>query len=84
MCDGAYRFHQRITKELKESERKQAKEKAKSEKWFKSLTPERQKVIRESDARVSAELRRENFWNWVILLGIFFGPPVLFLFAYGG
>lgn len=79
MCNGAYRLHQRITKELKENERKQAKEKAESEKWFKSLTPEGQKVILESNARVSAELRRENFWNWVILLGIFFGLPIWFL-----
>lgn len=75
MCDGAYWLFNHNLKEIEKIDRKIAKEKAEHDKWFKSLTPESQKLLRESDVK----LRRRHFWDWVIVLGIFFGLPIWLL-----
>ena len=77
MCDGGYWVLQKHRKEIEKIEREIAKEKAEHDKWFKKLPLERQIALERM-------IWWDNFWANVIVLGLLFGPPVLFILVYGG
>ena len=71
MCDGAYWLFNHNLKEIEKIDRKIAKEKAEHDKWFKRLPLERQQALNRMDWW-------DNFWANVIVIGLLFGPPVVF------
>lgn len=71
MCDGAYWLFNHNLKEIEKIDRKIAKEKSEHDKWFKRLPLERQQALKRMNWW-------DNFWANVIIIGLLFGPPVVF------